>query len=301
MIAHGGDPMHDEGLLHRRLAHFNAGRLRASGPEEWPPERIAVQRRLIDLQNDFVERERAQVRDEASTAPADAESFLGWFTALRANGPGQHDPLFPWLAESAPLADMRWFIAQEAAGEAGFDDLVALTQVKLPTRAKLEMARNYWDEMGRGQEAGMHGALLERLVRFLGLRVSIERTVWPSLALGNLMVALASERQYAFHSVGALGVIELTAPDRVAQVARGLHRLGIPTAQCIYFDLHAVLDLKHGAAWGREVIAPLVERDPRAARWIAEGALMRLRAGARCYEDYRACLSCAQATGAAGA
>jgi hypothetical protein len=189
---------------------------------------------------------------------------------------------------------MRWFLAQEAAGEAGFDDLVAMTQVKLPVRAKLELARNYWDEMGRGQEAGMHGAMLERLVRHLGLEVASERTVWPALALGNLMVALATGRHYAFHSLGALGVIELTAPDRVALVAAGLRRLGIPAAERAYFDVHAVLDLKHAEAWNREVIAPLVADDPRVARWIAEGALMRLNAGARCYAAYRAALRCAQ-------
>ncbi len=27
---------------------------------------------------------------------------------------------------------------------------MALTQVRFPVRPKLEMARNYWDEMGRG-------------------------------------------------------------------------------------------------------------------------------------------------------
>jgi hypothetical protein len=152
------------------------------------------------------------------------------------------------------------------------------------------MARNYWDEMGRGHEQGMHGRLLERLVRFLDLPVAIDTTVWPALALGNLMVALASQRAYAYHAVGALGVIELTAPDRVACVAGGLRRLGVPPPERLYFDLHAVLDRKHAAAWLAEVIFPLVERDPRTAIWIAEGALMRLAAGARCFACYRAAL-----------
>ena len=58
---------------------------------------------------------------------------------------------------------MLWFLTQEVAGEAGFDDLLAMTQVKMPVTAKLEMARNYWDEMGRGRDTAMHGPLLERL------------------------------------------------------------------------------------------------------------------------------------------
>ena len=93
-----------------------------------------------------------------------------WFERLRVSGPGQRDPLFPWLEATASLPQMQWFIEQEVAGEAGFDDLLALTQVKMPQQAKLEMARNYWDEMGRGGAKGMHGPMLERLARHLDVR-----------------------------------------------------------------------------------------------------------------------------------
>src|SRR3546814_13677559 len=57
-----------------------------------------------------------------------------------------------------------------------------------------------------------------------------------------------------------------------------------------YFDLHAVLDVKHSEAWNREAIGPLVAEDERRARAIAEGALIRLRCGARCFERYRSIL-----------
>ena len=219
--------------------------------------------------------------------PTDAASFMAWYEALRECGPGQHDPLFSWLATHADLQAMRWFVEQEAAGEAGFDDLVALTQVKLPTVAKLELARNSWDEMGRGNPRGMHGPILETLVRTLGLDPRPQTTIWQLVALGNLMTALALNRRYTFQSTGALGAIEMTAPDRAEAVARGLARLGVDHASCRYFDLHAVLDRKHSADWNREVILPLVTSDPGLARPIAEGALMRLSAGARCFERYR--------------
>ena len=49
----------------------------------------------------------------------------------RSSGPGQGDPLFPWLATSANLEQMTWFVLQEVAGEAGFEDLLALTQIKV--------------------------------------------------------------------------------------------------------------------------------------------------------------------------
>jgi len=48
-----------------------------------------------------------------------------------------------------------------------------------------------------------------------------------------------------------------------------------------------VLDVKHSADWNREALRPLVEEDPRRAVAIAEGALMRLRCGERCFHRYR--------------
>ncbi len=280
----------EQHALHAWLARHNQRRLRPSLPSVSWREDLEREARARECEVEFVERERTSSQlemAELEPVPRGPDAFVSWFECLREIGPGQGDPLFPWLADSASLDDMRWFMSQEVAGEAGFDDLVALTQIKLPTRPKLEMARNYWDEMGRGRAEGMHGPMLEVLARELGLQGS-EPVVWESLALANLMIALAIDNRYAYHAIGALGVIELTAPGRVAQVAAGLTRLGIsPPGRC-YHELHAALDPKHSWAWNREVIAPLMATDPAIAGAIAEGAWMRLRAGARCFEAYRA-------------
>ena len=182
---------------------------------------------------------------------------------------------------------MKWFLLQEVAGEAGFDDLLAVTQVKMPVQAKLEMARNYWDEMGRGRQKGKQGPMHDRLASYFELAPTPETVVPQSLALGNTMIALAQHRRYAYHSIGALGVIEMTAPTRAGYVDKGLRRLGIPPKKRHYFALHAVLDVKHSEEWNKEVIWPLVAEDPRRGRAIGEGALMRLWHGARSFERYR--------------
>jgi hypothetical protein len=272
----------------RRLAQWNRDRLAPGFPCDNWQARIAGDAAMLRLEGGFLEELRAESGGLAAEAPTDAEGFVEWFEALKQTGPGQGDPLFPWLAEQATKDELRWFLQQEAAGEAGFDDLTALTQVKLPTRPKLELARNYWDEMGRGQEKGMHGPMLGSLVETLALEPEIDTTVWESLALANAMTAMASARRYAWHSVGALGAIELTAPDRSACVAAGLKRVGLSGKERRYFALHAVLDVKHSADWNREAIAPAVAEDPRRATAMAEGALIRLACGARCYARYRA-------------
>jgi hypothetical protein len=271
----------------KRLARFNRQRLTPGFPAVDWRDTLTNDLHYFQIEGDFIEAARAEIAPMLHGLPDDADGFVAWFEALRDSAPGQNDPLFPWLAEQASHEEMLWFLEQEVAGEAGFDDLVALAQVKMPTRAKLEMARNYWDEMGRGSEGGMHGPMLERLARHFNVTPKIESTVPEALALGNMMVAFACERRYAFHAVGALGAIELTAPTRAIYVRDGLRRLEVPPKIRQYFALHATLDIQHSTAWNAEVLRPLVTQDPARARPLAEGALLRLRAGAACFDRYR--------------
>src|SRR3954451_9893646 len=129
--------------------------------------------------------------------------------------------------------------------------------------------------------------MLERRTRYFDLTPTPETVIPESLALGNTMIAPTRHRRYAYHSVGALGVIEMTAPSRAGYVDRGLRRVKIPPKKRHYFALHAVLDVKHSEEWNREVLRPLVREDPRRARAIGEGAVMRLWHGARSFERYR--------------
>lgn len=279
-------PHHDHDLQ-ARLARWNRARLSPQTPQDNWRETLASERDMQEIERAFIETMRRAQIERASEAPREPQAFVTWFEALKQDGPGQGDALFPWLAESASMEEMRWFVEQEAAGEAGFDDLVAMAQVKMPAQAKLELARNYWDEMGRGNAKGMHGPMLDALVQALGVTPTIETTLAPPLALGNTMVALATNRAYAYHALGALGAIELTAPGRAEQVSLALRRLKVSAKARHYFDLHAVLDVKHSEAWNREVFVSIVNETPEAARYIAEGALMRLQCGADCFDAYR--------------
>jgi len=274
--------------FHRELAKFNQQRLQPALPTGGSRDFIRTECVVRQAEAEFVDAVRKATAPLVIDIPEAVEAFLPWFERLRTSGPGQGDPLFPWLATAATAEQMKWFIEQEVAGEAGFDDLLALTQVKMPEQAKLEMARNYWDEMGRGASKGMHGPMLSRLARYFDVRPTPDRIIPEALALGNMMIALAGNRHYAFHSVGALGVIEMTAPTRAGYVNRGLRRLGIPAKRRHYFALHAVLDVKHSEAWNREVLRPLIAEDPARAQAVGEGALLRLWHGAQCFECYRA-------------
>jgi Iron-containing redox enzyme len=273
--------------FHTELANSNSRQLKPRFPDHAWHEELDDFARVMRAEGEYIEAVRKEIGPLVTDIPSDVDDFVEWFEELKETGPGQGDSLFPWLAEAADRDDMMWFLTQEVAGEAGFDDLLALTQVKMPVTAKLEMARNYWDEMGRGRETAMHGPLLERLATYLDIDARPERVVAESLALANAMLALARSRRYCFHSIGALGVIEMTAPTRAGFVDAGLKRLRIPTKKRLYFTLHAVLDVKHSECWNREVLRSLVAEEPRCAAAIGEGAIIRLWHGARCFERYR--------------
>ncbi len=274
-------------LLHSCLARFNRQRLQPCQPSAQWQENLATELECKLLEGQFLEQLRLEIAPSRPKANCQSDDFVAWFESLLVLGAGQHHPLFDFLATEANIEQMTWFLTQEIAGEAGFEDLLAYTQVKLPPRAKLEFARNYWDEMGRGKQEVMHGLLLERMAQELQLQPDIDETVWQSLALNNMMVGLALTRSYAYQSIGALGVIELTAPSRALKVSAGMRRLGFSQKMRAYFDLHAAIDILHSRAWLKEVIKPLVEDSPSCAVFIAEGALMRLLCGQRCFDRYQ--------------
>jgi len=285
--------------FHTELAKYNAKQLNPAFPTASWRDDLETEGQVTLAEVEYIEAVRETIVPLITDIPNDVDGFVDWFEELKHTGPGQGDPLFPWLANEASREDMLWFITQEVAGEAGFDDLLAITQVKMPTTAKLEMARNYWDEMGRGREKGMHGPMLERLASYLDIDAQPDNVVPESLALGNAMLGLARHRRYTYQSVGALGVIEMTAPTRASYVDAGLKRLGIPAKRRLYFTLHSVLDVKHSECWNREVLRSLVAEVPGAAQAIGEGAVLRLWHGWRSFERYRAHFANAQQSEAA--
>ena len=66
---------------------------------------------------------------------------------------------YRWLADEATWPKVVNFLALEGGPDGGFDDLIALCQVRLAGSAKLELAQNFWDEMGDGNPDGVHTTL----------------------------------------------------------------------------------------------------------------------------------------------
>ena len=190
--------------------------------------------------------------------------------------------VYEWAANDATLSELIEFLALEGGPDSGFDDLVAVCQVGLGGAAKVELARNYWDEMGNGDPSSVHGELHGQMVEALGIP-EIPRTEQPteSLQRAALNGLLATNRVLLPEMVGALGLIELQAGPRCRKVLAGLERVGAPRASFPFYAVHASVDPRHGRDWLNNAVAPLAAEHPEWGPQIIRGAQWRAAVNAR--------------------
>jgi hypothetical protein len=185
-------------------------------------------------------------------------------------------PVYGWAAGAAAWDDLVAFLAVEGGPDGGFDDLVAACQLGLGGEAKLELARNYWDEMGNGDLDKVHTELHHHLVAALDMP-TIARAGQPTEALERSALGglLATNRWLQPEMVGALGLIELQAGPRCRKVVTALTRLDAPAGAFPFYTEHADVDPRHGKDWLDNAVVPLVEADPEWGPRIVRGAQWR--------------------------
>jgi hypothetical protein len=185
-------------------------------------------------------------------------------------------PVYEWLAEDASLDELRSYLALEGGPDGGFDDLVALCQVGLDGEPKLELAQNYWDEMGRGTGSEVHTELHRRMAKALDLR-AVPREEQPVEALERALLGttLATNRWMQPELIGALGLIEMQAGPRCRRVVKALERLDAAADALPFYAEHAVADPRHGKDWLEHVIRPLARDVPGWGPRIVTGARWR--------------------------
>jgi hypothetical protein len=193
--------------------------------------------------------------------------------------------VYTWAAELASASELVEFLTLEGGPDGGFDDLVACCQIGLGGEAKVELARNYWDEMGNGSVEDVHTELHRRLVQALGIAgIPRQQQRTEALVRGALGGLLATNRWLQPEMIGALGLIELQAGPRCRQVVTGLRRLELPADALPFYLEHAEVDPRHGRDWLTKAVAPLVDANPDWGPGIVRGARWRSLVNARFFE-----------------
>lgn len=237
-------------------------------------------------ERDMIRRARASYDLSLDALPEDPAAFSAWYRATAFGHPLYEHDLYGFVACEAERHQLEWFFRMECAGEAAFDDLVALAQVGTRGEVKIEMAANYWDEMGRGRSHAVHTHLFYKLIDGLHLEAPpASELPWQVLAGVNVMLWSSLPRRNAFRAQGCLGAVELLAPQRCTRLVHGAQRVGIPKKTVVYYGAHAIIDIGHAEGWLSHVIEPQVRSVPESRVGIAEGLIVRADASLD-YFDY---------------
>ncbi|MCY9786124.1 iron-containing redox enzyme family protein [Nocardiopsis sp. EMB25] len=237
------------------------------------------------LENAFLTHEAALVPESALTGyPHTAKEYVRWLEDLvNAHVASRHEFYTSFVEAEATKEDIRFFMVQEGTLDPRFDDILALVQVGTTGVEKMEIAKNYWDEMGNGEHAGVHTTIFAKSHTALGIDSGFiaDNTLLEAKVCGNLSSALALSRRHYYKAAGYFGATEYLVPRRFEYLTRAWKELGLPPEGVEYHLLHMEIDVEHGESWFNEVIGPVVERDPRLGREIALGAVLRLNTSAR--------------------
>jgi hypothetical protein len=264
--------------LFRRLHRYYTDYLGAPHEFQRIP-RLNTDPEIVRLEHAWLRWEDAQV--DPARLPSSAAEFAEWFQKLSAD---HVQPDFcAYLANDASLAEVALFFLAEELVDSRFDDLVALAQLGSAGVTKLVMAENYWDEMGEGKLERMHTVLFEHSAKYMRQRLNdrgydVEDLICAEIyenACLTLMYGV--HRQLTPRSLGALGLMEHSAPPRFTAMVEGCARLGVPDDVIEYQRIHIHVDEDHGAEWLDYVLTPLTERSPEMLREVSLGILTRER------------------------
>ena len=188
-------------------------------------------------------------------------------------------PIYEWVAQcSVPPGAASSSSRSKAGRTTGSTTWSPGCQVGLEGRPKLEMGRNYWDELGQGGRGGRRPSFPPPRPRHSSRRAAHPpRRACPwRPCVGSVLTQHARDQPSALQPelVGAPRVIELQAGPRCRQVVLGLERLDLPAPRCPSTRSTRPTDRVHGKAWLDNVIGPLAD-EPAFAEGIVRGARWR--------------------------
>jgi hypothetical protein len=219
------------------------------------------------------------------TSPAE---YVSWLKNLAKTHPVYKHPYYhEFIRDRAGRDDLRRHMILESVLDSRFDDLLALMQVGTAGVAKMEIAGNFWDEMGNGRHEEVHSTLFDQIFQvFEVTKTELDEALTATALLtGNLAVMLCRYRHRYPEAVGYLGMTEWLVPDRFVQAVHAWERLGLPEVGIVYHRLHITVDAQHAAGWFHNVVAPAAT-SAAMRLGIARGTLWRLNSSAR-YLDQR--------------
>lgn len=234
----------------------------------------------------------AQTDAEIATQalPETASEFLAWYCDRERALNIDIVEFIEFLREEASLEQVAYYICMEEMIDGSFDDLMAMLQLGMPIRQKMTAAANYWDEMGNGDFDLVHGTMFRTSSAYMRnvlkqRSIEIGRPNAACLMNGNVLLLMATRRDFNLRLVGALGLVEGSAPKRFSATTKAMQRLGMPAEVIAYHKAHISIDTRHSKEWYDHVLTEYAALGSEAIREMALGVEIRYRVAIAYYES----------------
>jgi len=212
------------------------------------------------------------------------KQFPQWIRDYVANHKSNElHPVFTYLRDEASLDQSKEFFFQETPLEMLFGDIVAMMMPGVYGGIKVELVKNFWDEVGRAVDEKSHRKLRARMMEKFGFPEdcyvnNTELFILEELQLINTYLSLALDRTQQVQLVGVMLATELMIPGRFQYLIDGWRRLGVSDFDLHYHIEHTSVDEVHADDLLDHIAIPILTQDENQMKDIILGAMRRLDA-----------------------
>lgn len=245
------------------------------------PDEPKLLQKIRDMEDAWDGYEIARVSQEP--LPHGVSGFVDWYNNLQGSHRNDVSYLFDYLAHEADATEIAFYVCLEEQVDGHFDDVIAMSQLGLQGKSKLVIAENYWDEMGRGNLDDVHTRMfsvsadfLKGILKECGIDLPTQ-VPYEALKNGNMLMMYGLRRRFIGRLIGAIGILEDTAPYRFAATVEGMKRCGMPEHVIRYHEAHIHFDSNHGAELLQDVVLPMIAKNKFLLKEIGLGMLIRYR------------------------
>ena len=240
---------------------------------EWDLDLLAIR---LELESLFLEQLRRDVRG-GDDLDSEIDGLLTEIVGAR--GVSHH------LASDGTIEQFREYVTHRSAYHLKEADPQLLVVSRLEGPAKAGLMTVEHDEYGAGRPEDMHSELYAEMMRELGLSADygdhLDRISATVLAEVNLMSVCGLRRELRGAAVGQFAVIELTSSPGSARLVKAAQRLACGPATEHFYAEHVEADAVHEQILRRDVIAPLIAREPELAAGLVFGIQASQHLGGR--------------------